>query len=213
MAAIGDLAVAKDKANAASDPTATHFNKEFPQTLVAKVKAKLNRVARERKELEQQLKATKKDLENTRKALIERQNALLNAADDENELLLRVVEAKLHLEAIGDEKAVLSTEITALRRETVADEATASSIESELLARKCLLDQTIHDTEEYSAAAAALTRKALEWETKAKSAREATDFGTAAIERERARLTQMEGRYDTMRRAVWEVLRPPAAAS
>lgn len=187
-------------------PLSASKDKSLGQATINKVHHRISRLKRD----EGQIRASLKELDDEHKsvdAAIEKMTrALLSARDDENELVLRFVEAKLQNELLSDAKCTLDDDITQLRRDLYAlegDLRTKERLSSLLLNVE---QQRKNEAETIRSFAESCAKQAKEVEDKNKEASRALHTVSSRIEAETMNLSAMEMRLESIKESVSNAL-------
>ena len=188
-------------------------DKDFGQATINQVRARVQRLSREiekKRPVLEQLGAAKASAqthaENVRRQLIE-------ARDDENELVLRFIEAKLRFELLCDAKSGLQDHISELRRDTTQVEADTVSKKHTLDNLAAVLRQKQNETLNLEASASNHERRMRQDEDELRRTARELRVTTERVEQEKSELEAMEDRLRVIRGAVQDAIRYSTTAA
>ena len=188
-------------------------DKDFGQATINQVRARVQRLSREiekKRPVLEQLGVAKASAqthaENVRRQLIE-------ARDDENELVLRFIEAKLRFELLCDAKSGLQDHISELRRDTTQVEADTVSKKHTLDNLAAVLRQKQNETLNLEASASNHERRMRQDEDELRRTARELRVTTERVEQEKSELEAMEDRLRVIRGAVQDAIRYSTTAA
>jgi chromosome segregation ATPase len=181
-------------------------DKEFGQATINQVRARVQRLTREiqkQRLLLDQLRFTKEAAQ--RSAAVTRRR-LEEARDDENELVLRFVEAKLRYELLTDAKSGLEDHIAEVRRDTAQVDADTASKQHTRDNLAAVLLQKQNETRHLESSAGAFVRRIQRDEDDLSRTARELQATTERVDLERSELDAMEERLRVIRGAVQDAI-------
>lgn len=176
--------------------------KDFPRDLYAQ----LRKVQREEKDVKIRIESLNRTCSQSH-ANVEAADLLLSdTCDDENELIVRVIEAKLSLQQLQDEKLDLQDHIKEMRSDAFDAENQLKRIESSISALRCCERKKVLDADHLNTKLKNLSDKTEKGERKLLDAEDHIVTATRETERQEIALRHMDAKYDLMRATVQSVL-------
>jgi hypothetical protein len=169
--------------------------KNFPQHLYAKLK----RMKREERGLAGQLQRARQQCLGSEERLEETCLDLQEAKDAENELLLRVIDAKLRLQQLYEEKIDITEDMSQIRKETFSLQNDTKRLLGLLSERTRIGARTIEVAEHDAAKRAQVSEKATHEQKRLREATHMLFSNKRRVADEQIALRNMDARYDLMR--------------
>ena len=176
--------------------------KQFPKM----VHAQHQRALREEKQLEGRLTALRKQCTQSHEEVEKKDAELSEILDDQNELIIRVIEAKLRLQQLYDSKRDIQHDIADLRHETFTTNQQIAKIEAEISEKRRIGHKQKDAADEKTAAAKYLQERRMDEERRLRETAKEVNETQRDVERGEIELRNLDAKYELMRATVQNIM-------